>query len=238
VFDALRDLEAEGYVRREERTRDNGSRTSSVYVLAVSGQPDTPVRDLDGPPSGQPDPQNPKEEPVGKKESDDSQESGPDPVDAVWAAYVEEMAPRRSDLDPESRRIIRDALKLADVEECKRAIVGCRASAFHMGENDRRKSYNALSQILKGKRGGRTTREQVDFFIEIADKSGAARAGVPSADPFKVQRAKADVIAAWEFPNDDRVAESARTAREWLARHGWLVEFRQSDGHPTFRRAA
>ena len=45
-------------------------------------------------------------------------------IEDVWTTYVEVMEPRRRELDPESRRIIRDALKVADVAELKRAIVG------------------------------------------------------------------------------------------------------------------
>jgi hypothetical protein len=39
----------------------------------------------------------------------------PDPVDAVWATYVEVMGPRKKDLDPGGRPVIKDALKVATV---------------------------------------------------------------------------------------------------------------------------
>ena len=154
---------------------------------------------------------NPHGEPAGeKKEADASKEV--DPIEAVWGTYVEVMEPRRRELDPESRRIIRDALKVADVAELKRAIVGNKASNFHQGANDRGKKYNALSQILKGKRGGRTTREQIDFFIEIADKSGASNPGLPSADPAKLASAKRWVLTAWEYQGNAQAQAASKEA--------------------------
>ena len=168
-----------------------------------------------------------------KKEADASKEV--DPIEAVWATYVEVMEPRRRELDPESRRIIREALKVADVAELQRAIVGNKASTFHQGANDRGKKYNALSQILKGKRGGRTTREQIDFFIEIADSSGASNPGLPSVDPAKLASAKRWVLTAWEYPGNAQAQAASKEATEWLQEHGYAVEHNEADGRPIFR---
>ena len=177
---------------------------------------------------------NPHGEPAGeKKEADASKEV--DPIEDVWATYVEVMEPRRRELDPESRRIIRDALKVADVAELKRAIVGNKASSFHQGANDSGKKYNALSQILKGKRGGRTTREQIDFFIEIADKSGASNPGLPSVDQAKLASAKRWVLTAWEYPGNAQAQAASKEATEWLQEHGYAVEHDPADGRPIFR---
>lgn len=234
VFDALRDLEAEGFLQRTERFRENGSRTSNVYVLCLSGRPDSAVRMPDGPPSGEQDPQNRQEEPVEEKESDDSQKD--DPVADVWATYVEVIRPRQRDLDPGGRKIIRDALKVASVDECKRAILGCSKSDWHMGRDPRTngRSYKQLSQILKGKRGGRTTREQIDLFLEIADKAGLTTGRLPSADPAKVSQAKRQVLTAWEFPGDEHSVARGTEAKRWLAEHGWKVEPDDDDGRPRF----
>jgi hypothetical protein len=146
-----------------------------------------------------------------------------DPVAEVWAHYCRVMEPRHQGLDAESRKIIRDALKVATVAECKRAIDGCRSSEFHMGKNDRARRYNSLSQILKGKRGGRTTREQVDFFIDLAQRAGL-QPGVPSGRNERVRRAKRAVLDAAEFPGDERVAEHGRQAEAWLVEQGWRIE--------------
>jgi hypothetical protein len=164
----------------------------------------------------------------------------PSPAEEVWSTYIETMNPRRRELDPDSRRIINDALKVASVPECQRAIAGCAASDWHMGRDPQTagRSYKQLSQILKGKRGGRTTREQIDFFIEIADKAGVASEGVQSVDPVKLSRCKLAVMTAWEFPADERAAAAGDEARQWLAEHGVAVEMSGTGlelGRPSFR---
>lgn len=95
-------------------------------------------------------------------------------IDQIWAHYVEVMQPRRKEIDSQGRGVIRDALAVATEDECIRAISGCKASPFHMGDNDRRKKYNRITQILRGKSGGKTTREQIDMFLEILEKSPTA----------------------------------------------------------------
>jgi hypothetical protein len=59
----------------------------------------------------------------------------PSPIDEVWSTYVEIIRPRRAKLDPDGRRVISDALKVATVPECQRAIVGCSQSDWHMGRS-------------------------------------------------------------------------------------------------------
>jgi hypothetical protein len=146
-----------------------------------------------------------------------------DPVLDVWRHYCAAMQPRHQGLDSESRKIIKEALKVATLTECKRAIDGCRSSAFHMGENENRRKYNALSQILRGKRGRQTTRERIDFFLELAEKSGL-QSGVPSALNEKVRRAKRAIHDAAEFPGDEQVVERGRSAEAWLVEQGWRIE--------------
>lgn len=136
-------------------------------------------------------------------------------IDEVRDHYFEVMKPRSKSFGPQERAVVREALKVATKSECKRAIDGCRSSDFHMGENDRRKKYNSLSQILKGKRGGRTTREQIDFFLDIADKSGV-QSGVPSGDVGRMNAAKRDVLDGMEFPHDQHVQDRARDSETWL----------------------
>ena len=106
---------------------------------------------------------------------------------------------------------------------------------LYQGANDRGKKYNALSQILKGKKGGRTTREQIDFFIEIADKSGASNPGLPSVDQAKLASAKRWVLTAWEYPGNAQAQAASKEATEWLQQHGYAVEYDPADGRPIFR---
>lgn len=144
-------------------------------------------------------------------------------IDEVRDHYWAVMKPRSKSFGPQERAIVREALKVATKSECKRAIDGCRASSFHMGENDHRRKYNALSQILKGKRGGRTTREQIDFFLDIAAKSGV-QSGVPSGDIGRINAAKRDVFDGMDFPNDDHVQARARESEEWLRSIGMTFD--------------
>jgi len=158
-------------------------------------------------------------------------------TDHVIAHYVAVMAPRSrtaGDFGEDDRRIVRDALKVATVGECCKAIDGCKASDFHMGQNDRRRKYNGLSQILKGKRGGRTTREQIDFFIEIAKLNPDAK--IASGDDARVRDAKRDVLNAHAFPGDEHAQQAGNRAAEWLTENGWRV-IRDEDGaRPRFEQ--
>lgn len=153
-------------------------------------------------------------------------------VEIVWEHYVEVMEPRQTTLPPAERTLIRDALKVATAAECNRAIDGCKASAFHMGQNSRGKKYNKLSQILKGKRGIRTTREQIDLFLDIAEKAGVSTSG-SSVDPARLAEAKRNVLTGWEFPGSRQAQEMATMSAAWLAQHGYRVE-PDPDGRPTF----
>lgn len=148
-------------------------------------------------------------------------------VDLVWEHYVAAMKPRNKALDNEARKMIREALKVATVAECIRAIDGCAASDFHMGRNARGRKYNSLSQILKAKRAagpratGQTVRERIDFFIDIAEREGAGAA--PSADPARVRSAKLEVLDAWLYAGDESVVRRGEEAALWLAEHGIQV---------------
>lgn len=172
----------------------------------------------------------------------------------IWAHYEKVIHGRDTPraLPDDERRIIREALKVAGetnavnepaaVAECKAAIEGCAASDFHMGRADpsryrgRRRAYNDLSQILKGKRGGRTTREQIEFFGEIA-KSTVTGPGVASATSARIVQAKRDVLDAHEFPGDESAQRRGEEARAWLTEQGWQIE-NDPTGRPQFRPPA
>lgn len=155
----------------------------------------------------------------------------------VWRHYCSVMKPRHQGLEPAMRSIIREALKVATITEVKRAIDGCAASEFHMGKNDGRKKYNKLPQIIKARRGhNETTRGRIDFFLELAEKSGLP-SGFTSADPAKVSQAKRDVIDAVDFPGDAHVQERGAKATAWLVEHGIEIGTNPETGRPTFRVA-
>lgn len=103
-------------------------------------------------------------------------------IESVWATYVEVMTPRGRgrQLDPESRKLIREALKVADVEELQRAIETCARSDFHMkrGKHKDRPGgkYNKLPQIIKARRGrNETTRSRIEWWLEKADELDAGK---------------------------------------------------------------
>jgi hypothetical protein len=150
-----------------------------------------------------------------------------DPVREVWDHYVRVMRPRTTTLDPQVRAMIREALKVGTVSEWKRGIDGCAASDFHMGRNERGKKYNRPSHIFKGKRGGRSTREQLDMFLDVLEEQerGGAQSGLSSASAARISRAKRDVLDAAEFPGDERVVARARESMEWLRQQGIRVEY-------------
>jgi hypothetical protein len=166
----------------------------------------------------------------------------PSPVEEVWSHYVATMRPRKATMGDQERAVIRDALKVASVEECKDAITGCSLSRWHMGREDatRGRKFNRLTHILKGKRGGRTTREQIDFFLDIAEEAGArarSQSGAQHGDRRRVAGAKRAVLDAWEFPGDEVVVRRGEEAVRWLQNHGWTID-NGADGRPLFHPPA
>lgn len=70
-------------------------------------------------------------------------------VDLVFDHWRVAMSSPRSKLDGKRQRLIKSALKNYNVDDLKSAIDGCRASPWHMGDNDRREKYNGLDLILR-----------------------------------------------------------------------------------------
>lgn len=139
----------------------------------------------------------------------------------VWLVFKDTMKPRRAEPDADDLKTINAALKVRDVELCKKAIYGCAASDWHMGRDaqTKGKKYNKLSQILKGKRGGKTTGEQIDMFVEIAEKT-ERKSGVPSADSARIDRRKQEVRDMHAMAGDPTVVERGQRAEEWLRQLG------------------
>lgn len=155
---------------------------------------------------------------------------------AVWACYVETMTPRRTDMFPEERKLIQNALKVASVEECRQAIVGCSRSAFHMGDNERKRKYNRLSQILKGRQGKETTRERIDYFIDIFHNPTNPEAAITSEAKFKIDTLK-DRVRRGNGDTDGQTAEAELWER-YRIRTTWQRTERGADDvfAPVFER--
>lgn len=103
-------------------------------------------------------------------------------IEGVWATFVVVMNPRGrgKELDPEARKLIREALKVADPAELSRAIEACGRSDFHMkrGKYKNRPGgkYNALAQIIKARRGrNETTRSRIEWWLDRADEFDAGK---------------------------------------------------------------
>lgn len=152
----------------------------------------------------------------------------PTPAGRVWAYYLQVFGRPIRPLPAEEAKLIGEALRAVAgrEEDLILAIDGNKASAFHQGDNDRRKKYNSLSQILKGKRGGRTTLEQIEMFMGIAAESTRAGSSASDAD---ISRAKRAVLDGLTYPGDEHVARRGEEAKAWLASEvgtRWNVERR------------
>jgi hypothetical protein len=235
IRDALRRLEAEGWIEfvglSPKRTRQyrlmvsKGARAAGGESCPLEGARAAPERSIE----------RSNEEENARAPAQAPLAPSLDAVQDVWQHYVAvmERRGRGAELGREERRLIEDALKVATVDELKVAIDGCRASEFHMGRNERRKRYNQLGQIMKGKpRRGETTRDRIEFFMELAEKSGLP-SGLTSVDPARLAQAKRDVLDAWEFPRDEHAQVRGNESADWLARHGVVVRH-GADGRPIF----
>lgn len=90
----------------------------------------------------------------------------PLPVHQVWDHWREVMDSPRSVLDGKRRRLIAAAIRSHGVETCLRAIDGCKADPWSMGENDRRKPFNSAELIFRDA-------AHIEKFAAIAEQSDA-----------------------------------------------------------------
>lgn len=87
-----------------------------------------------------------------------------------WKAV---MGSGRSVLDSKRRKLIEARIvEGATTQELKRAIDGCKASAFHQGENDRRTKYSTIELICRD-------RAKVEQFVALIERPVAAKPGQP-----------------------------------------------------------
>lgn len=73
-------------------------------------------------------------------------------VKEVWEFWIETMRPRTRNsvkMSDKRKRKIEAAIKLYDVETCKRAIRGCSTSDWHMGKNGSGTKYDDIELILR-----------------------------------------------------------------------------------------
>lgn len=86
-----------------------------------------------------------------------------DVVAEIFAYWQKVMDAPGAKLDAKRGKAIKEALKLYEPRQLCEAILGCSRSAWHMGENDRRRKFNGLGLILRDA-------EHIDSFIELTSK--------------------------------------------------------------------
>lgn len=103
-------------------------------------------------------------------------------IDSVWATYVVVMNPRGRgrELQPDDRKIIREALKVGDVEELETAIRTCAASDYHMkrGKHKNRPGgrHKSIGSIFKPRATkGQTWRSRLEWWLEKAEELDAGK---------------------------------------------------------------
>jgi len=84
-------------------------------------------------------------------------------IEAVFSHWQRIMARHSAKLDYQRRRIIHQALQRGfGVDALCKAIDGCKATPFYMGENDRGQRYDGLHVILRDA-------ERIEQFVRYAD---------------------------------------------------------------------
>ena len=85
----------------------------------------------------------------------------------VFEFWKQLLSNGRSRLDEKRRKAIIARLRDGySVEDLQLACLGCRASPFHNGENDRNRAYKSIELICRDA-------DHVDHFIEVAEKEAA-----------------------------------------------------------------
>jgi hypothetical protein len=108
------------------------------------------------------------------------------PLERVFEHWVFMLgkAPGRVALGPQRRRAIERALDLYPEATLLLAVEGCASSAWHAGDNDRRRPFDDLALILRDE-------EHIERFAEMGqrlrdrlrDRDAQARSVVPIATP-------------------------------------------------------
>lgn len=114
----------------------------------------------------------------------------------VFEFWKELLSNERSRLDEKRRRAIMSRLRDGyTADDLKMACLGCRASPFHNGENDRNRAYKSIELICRDS-------DHVDHFIEVAERETAkAKVSIPQPDadgvlPMSEQQARIKALLA------------------------------------------
>lgn len=108
-------------------------------------------------------------------ETNETNMSGePDPVRQVFDHWIEVMGknPKTTKMASKRKTKIEKALKAYGLENVKKAIDGCRANPFNMGDNQEGKRYNDIELILRDE-------VRIERFMELADSPPKPAANQP-----------------------------------------------------------
>jgi hypothetical protein len=151
-------------------------------------------------------------------------------VKAVWDHYCQVFAdvdgvdPSRMSLNATRSRVIRNALKVRSVDQCKLAIDGLARSPWHHGENDQGKKYLDIRYALKGNSArGESNEERIDKMAELASAAPVSREVNSSRLPEGVSREmilrRLEEVRAWRSSGRKwepaRADEAIRRLNEW-----------------------
>ena len=81
-------------------------------------------------------------------------------IQEVFDFWVETFQKKRSKLDIKRELSIGSAIYDWGVDDCKKAILGCSLSDFHMGRNKNKVVYNDIELILRDS-------EKIERFIDL-----------------------------------------------------------------------
>jgi uncharacterized phage protein (TIGR02220 family) len=152
-----------------ERTKARDRMRRHRQRKAIATSCDAEARDVTPVTSHVPQGVGNREQIVGsrKKGNNNGQPSLRSEVDEVFTYWQDVMGHSDSRLGKDRVRVIEARLKEGyTVDQIKAAVDGCKASAWHMGENERRKRYDGLELICRS-----------------AEKLDAFRAAVPVKSP-------------------------------------------------------
>lgn len=89
-------------------------------------------------------------------------------IKTIFDHWVVVMGKKRAMLDQKRKKLIQVALGNWSADDLCRAIDGCAASPFHMGQNENSTRYNELSLIFR-------SNEKIESFLSVLDKPSVQR---------------------------------------------------------------
>jgi hypothetical protein len=142
----------------------------------------------------------------------------PPEIEEVWAHYVRVFSAERQTLNKARIRVIRNALKVRSVAECKLAIDGLRVSPHHNGENPDGTKYLDIRYALKGNQTrGESDEERIDRMGEKAPAHSLS----PNL-PRKVA-IRLDNVQRWVASGRSRETRRSKESKAELEEMGYTV---------------